>query len=79
MHIIEHDWAWAHGLSQRSRTDAIVLHHAAAKTASPEQVHAWHLQNGWAGIGYHLYIRKDGEKDWTRLQAWLMAFYELQK
>lgn len=25
------------------------------------------------------YIRKDGEKDWTRLQAWLMAFYELQK
>lgn len=60
MHIIEHDWAWAHGLSQRTRTDAIVLHHAAAKTASPEQVHAWHLQNGWAGIGYHLYIRKDG-------------------
>ena len=25
------------------------------------------------------YIRKDGEKDWTRLQAWLMAFYELHK
>lgn len=24
------------------------------------------------------YIRKDGEKDWTRLQAWLMAFYEMQ-
>ena len=60
MHIIEHDWAWAHGLSQRTRTDAIVLHHAAAKSASPEQVHAWHLQNGWAGIGYHLYVRKDG-------------------
>ncbi|MBR3669574.1 MAG: carboxypeptidase regulatory-like domain-containing protein [Fibrobacter sp.] len=24
-------------------------------------------------------IRKDEDKDWTRLQAWLMAFYELQK
>lgn len=24
------------------------------------------------------YIRKDGEKDWNRLKAWLMAFYELQ-
>ena len=24
-------------------------------------------------------IRKDEDKDWTRLKAWLMAFYELQK
>lgn len=60
MNIIEHDWQWAHGLSRRSRTDAIVLHHAAAKTAAPEDVHRWHLNNGWAGFGYHLYIRKDG-------------------
>ena len=44
-------------------TDAIVLHHAAIKTASAEDIHRAHLQrdNGtWAGIGYHLYIRKDG-------------------
>lgn len=60
MNIIEHNWNWAHGLSSRSRTDAIVLHHAAAKTAAPEDVHRWHLNNGWAGFGYHLYIRKDG-------------------
>lgn len=25
------------------------------------------------------YIRKDGEKDWTHLKAWLMAFYKMQK
>ena len=25
------------------------------------------------------YIRKPEDKDWTRLKAWLMAFYELQK
>ena len=60
MNIIEHNWAWAKGLSCRPKTEAIVLHHAAAKTASPEDVHAWHIQNGWAGIGYHLYVRKDG-------------------
>lgn len=60
MNIIEHDWNWAHGLSSRSATNAIIIHHAAAKTASPEDVHRWHLNNGWAGIGYHLYIRKDG-------------------
>ena len=63
MKIIEHDWKWRHGLSRRSVTDAIVLHHAAIKTASADDIHRAHLQrdNGtWAGIGYHLYIRKDG-------------------
>ena len=24
-------------------------------------VHHWHLQRGWSGIGYHLFIRKNGE------------------
>lgn len=37
-----------------------MLHHAAALTASPEDIHAWHLRNGWAGFGYHFYVRKDG-------------------
>lgn len=60
MHIIDHNWDWAYGLANRPRTDAIVLHHAAARTASPEDVHRWHRAQGWAGIGYHLYVRKDG-------------------
>ena len=38
----------------------IVVHHPAIKTASPEQIHKWHLQRGWNGIGYNWYIRKDG-------------------
>lgn len=64
MNIIEHNWNWRHGLSARKYTDTIVLHHAAIKTASAEDIHRAHLQrdNGtWAGIGYHLYIRKNGE------------------
>ena len=63
MNIIEHNWSWRHSLSARSATDAIVLHHAAAKTASADDIHRAHLQRDggtWAGIGYHLYIRKDG-------------------
>ena len=60
MNIITHDWNWAHGLSKRSATDAIVIHHAAADTATPEGIHTYHLSQGWAGIGYHLVIRKDG-------------------
>ena len=60
MHIIQHDWPWAYGLANRPRTDAIVLHHAAAPAASPDEVHRWHRSQGWAGIGYHIYVRKDG-------------------
>jgi hypothetical protein len=60
MNIIKHNWDWAHGLSKRQATDTIVIHHAAADNASPEAVHQWHKHNGWAGIGYHIYIRKDG-------------------
>ena len=61
MSIIKHDWKWAHALSSRSATDAIVIHHAAADKATPESIHAYHLSQGWAGIGYHLYVRKNGE------------------
>jgi N-acetylmuramoyl-L-alanine amidase len=38
----------------------IVLHHPDAMMASPEDIHGWHLQAGYAGFGYNEYIRKDG-------------------
>lgn len=49
-------------LSERSYTDMIVIHHTGSPDmdASAEQIHQWHLGNGWAGIGYHYVIRKDG-------------------
>ncbi len=49
-------------LSQRDTTDMIVLHHTGENDidASAEQIHGWHLSNGWSGIGYHFVIRKDG-------------------
>lgn len=25
-----------------------------------EVMHRWHLEKGWSGIGYHLFVRKDG-------------------
>lgn len=48
-------------MSKRSSTNRIILHHAAAKTASPEQIHEWHLNNGWSGAGYHFLVRKNGK------------------
>lgn len=60
MKIIESNLKHPYGFSSRHTTDMIVLHHAAAKVASAETVNQWHLANGWNGIGYHYYIRKDG-------------------
>ena len=60
MDIIEKTYKWAKPLSKRSATDLLILHHAGVASASPDSIHRTHVGNGWAGIGYHYYIRKDG-------------------
>ncbi len=48
-------------LSRRSATNRIIVHHAEASTASPEDIQRWHVEGrGWAGAGYHFLVRKDG-------------------
>lgn len=47
-------------MTNRSSTTRIILHHAAAKSCTAEQIHQWHLNNGWSGAGYHFLVRKDG-------------------
>lgn len=61
MNIIETDWKWNGTLSDRAETDYIALHHAAAVVCTAAQVHQWHKENGWSGIGYHFFVRKNGE------------------
>ena len=60
MNFIEHDYRWQSSLAKRKKTTLIVLHHAAATECIAEDIHRWHLANGWAGIGYHYLVRKDG-------------------
>lgn len=60
MNIIETNFKWNGSLSRRTSTVQTILHHAAAINCSVEDVHRWHLGNGWAGIGYHYFVRKDG-------------------
>lgn len=61
MNIIHVDLSFASALEKRTITDEIVLHHAAG-TGSVKDIHNWHINgNGWAGIGYHFYVRKNGE------------------
>lgn len=41
--------------------EGIVLHHSGIKVLqSVETIHNYHKNKGWAGIGYHFYVRKDG-------------------
>ncbi len=60
MKIIESDIKWTGVLSKRSRTDYIALHHAEASKCTVQDIDLWHKQNGWAGIGYHFFVKKDG-------------------
>ena len=51
--------------NERTVTEVIVIHNAGFpgedKDSSAEDIHKFHKEvNGWAGIGYHYVIRKDG-------------------
>ena len=60
MNIIEKTYKWNGKLSNRKSTNRIILHHAESKSCTADDIHSWHLSNGWAGIGYHFFVRKDG-------------------
>ena len=45
---------------RRTRTNRIILHHYHHATASPQDVHRWHLDRGWIGNGYNYAIDMDG-------------------
>ncbi|WP_196591508.1 peptidoglycan recognition family protein [Pectinatus frisingensis] len=53
---------FAQPLQDRPSTDMIIIHHVGGtnRDVSAAEIHQWHLANGWAGIGYHYVIRKDG-------------------
>ena len=60
MNIIEKTYNWNGSLKNRTSTKRIILHHAESKSCTADDIHRWHLANGWAGIGYHFFVRKDG-------------------
>ncbi|MBO0573715.1 N-acetylmuramoyl-L-alanine amidase [Clostridium botulinum] len=48
------------GLTYGNNPKMIILHHAEASSCKVEDIHSWHLNNGWSGCGYHYFIKKDG-------------------
>ncbi|MBE7012208.1 MAG: hypothetical protein E7415_05995 [Ruminococcaceae bacterium] len=59
MNIIKTNFSWNGSLSKRAATNYIIIHHRAGN-GDVNSIHSQHLKNGWTGIGYHFYIRKDG-------------------
>ena len=60
MNIIETNLKFKNSMTNRSSTKRAILHHAEASQCTAEDIHRWHLNNGWAGAGYHFLVRKDG-------------------
>ena len=62
MKIIDVNYKWARNLDRRTTTKFCVIHHEAGSGMTAEQIHNMHIQqNGWSGIGYHFYVRKNGD------------------
>ena len=59
MKINDVNYKWNGTLTGRNFTKYIILHHRAGN-GDAESIHNLHLSNGWTGIGYHFYVRKDG-------------------
>ena len=60
LNINEIDYKWNGTLEEGNKPTDLVFHHTASKTIAPEDINKMHIQEGWGGIGYHFYIRKDG-------------------
>lgn len=61
MNIIDTHLTYTQPFTKRSKpTLYIVLHHAEASQCTVDDIHAWHLANGWSGFGYHFFVHKDG-------------------
>ena len=60
-------------MNTRDSTDLIVIHCSATppqRNIGAKEIREWHLARGWADIGYHLVIKRNGLTDLGRpLQA----------
>lgn len=59
MNIIETNLSFK-SMTWENRPNKIILHNADASICTVYDIHQWHLNNGWSGIGYHYFVRKDG-------------------
>jgi len=62
MTIIEETYEWRYPLVKRPKTTHLILHHEAGSGSTAQDIHNYHKNvNGWSGIAYHYYVRKNGK------------------
>ena len=49
----------------------LVVHCSDSTTGDAEEIHHWHLKNGWDGIGYHKVITREGVIQNGRPEFWV--------
>lgn len=59
MNIIENEFKYNDILYPRTKTSYIILHHRAGN-GDIQSIHNQHVKQGYTGIGYHFYVRKEG-------------------
>lgn len=62
MNIIEKTYKWNGNIVYMNENEVqyLIYHHAAAVNCTADDIHRWHLNNGWKGIGYNYFIDKEG-------------------
>jgi hypothetical protein len=61
LNIIPRTYKWARPLVDRNGPPGgVVWHNAAASSCTADQIHSWHLSNGWSGIAYTFFVDKEG-------------------
>ena len=61
LNIKEVNYNWKEEFIESNTPVEIVYHHTGSSKSTPEQINEMHKNEGWNGIGYYFYIRKDGE------------------
>jgi N-acetyl-anhydromuramyl-L-alanine amidase AmpD len=70
MNIIKPNYKWNGTPNKTNKPVMIIIHHRAGN-GDAMSIHNMHIKsNGWAGIGYHYYIRKDGSVYKGREDNW---------
>ena len=61
INVIDKNLQFNSNYSKMETIEGIVLHHSGTTVLQTvETIHNYHKSKGWAGIGYHYYVRKDG-------------------
>lgn len=59
MNILQANLNFKSNVAYGNKVEKLILHHAGAN-CTVEDINNWHQSNGWAGCGYHYFVRKNG-------------------